>query len=199
MIMCSSHKIFMTRLPHRTVEKHRIQSITVGLFSFYLLQRVCWFQWLLILFVLARRHVDSVIADSFVCPGMLVVSLASAYSPTQWLEAVCRVLDSQKDRPCGLREASPFSDSVNRWIALQGLMSLVMSSALGSRVGRGHCGSLALKVSLSCCSPVMAGLSRKTPLRTTNWSTARPWARPCWKLYFFIRCVFERSITSMWL
>jgi len=112
--------LYMTGLPCRSVRKHRIKRITVALFSFYLLQRVGgsvglgvvsrWFQWLLILVVLARRRDDSVIADSFLNLGMLVVPLASARSPARWLEAACRALDTQKNRPCALREASPFSD-----------------------------------------------------------------------------------------
>jgi len=63
----------MTWLPRRSVRKHRVQRVTVGLFSFYLLQRVggsvglgvasSWLQWLLMLFISARRCVDSVIAD----------------------------------------------------------------------------------------------------------------------------------------
>jgi len=87
---------------------HRIQKITVGLFSFYLLQR--WVAGLVSLSSRARRRVDSVIADSFRYVEMLVDSLAAARSPTRWLEAACRAFNSQRDLTCGLRETSPFSD-----------------------------------------------------------------------------------------
>jgi len=41
--VCSFHQIDLTWLPRRSARKHRIQGITVGLFSFYLLQR--WLGW----------------------------------------------------------------------------------------------------------------------------------------------------------
>jgi len=41
-----------------------------------------WLQWLLMMFVLARRRVESVIADFFPYLEMSVVSLSSARSPT---------------------------------------------------------------------------------------------------------------------
>jgi len=77
----------------RSVRKHGIQGISVGLLFVLLITAVgssvgigvvpSWFQWLLILLVLACRRVESVIADSFLFLGVLVVSLAEAHSPTR--------------------------------------------------------------------------------------------------------------------
>jgi len=99
-------------------EKAQNSKGLVGLFSFYLLQRVvvrlvsmsacadsngCW----------RRRRVDLVIADSILCFLMLMVSLAAADSPTRWLEAAWCALDSPF--PCSVLDGSTRISVSSRW------------------------------------------------------------------------------------
>jgi len=68
-IVCSSHQIYMTWLPRRSVRKQRVQMVTVGFILVVFVQRVCgwagfgisllWFRRLLVLLFLACRRFDS--------------------------------------------------------------------------------------------------------------------------------------------
>jgi len=102
-IVCSSHPIY------RLVRKPRVRMVTVGFILVLLIQRVydwaglgislLWFHRLLMFLDLACWR-------WLLCLGMA----ASARLSTHYLGVACCALDSQRVRPCGLREASPFSD-----------------------------------------------------------------------------------------
>jgi len=83
--------------------------VTVAFILVILVQRVCGWAGFGIYLLWLRRLLVLLFLTCCLCLGTLVVA-ASARLPTRCLGVACHALDSQRIRPCGLREALPFSD-----------------------------------------------------------------------------------------